>query len=323
MSPPVVVSVIEPQMANPALPAPDGISIVTADGLDSLATALPGAEALVMWEFHGDWLRDSWSSADALQWVHIAGVGTDEVMFEELAASEVVVTNARGVMDAPVAEYTVALLLALIRRVPETLRLQAVGRWYHRVTGTLEGRRVVVIGPGSIGRRVADLIGAFGATVVGVGTSDRAEDAQFAEIVAFGRIREALDGASALVVTAPLNENTVGLVDTPALAVMAEGSVLVNVGRGPVVDEIALLSAIDSGKISAAALDVFTKEPLPDDHPFWKHSDVLVSPHMAAEIDGLTTALRLDWLDNVERWLARTPLRNVLPDESRIRSDER
>jgi phosphoglycerate dehydrogenase-like enzyme len=314
MRPPVVVSVIEPHMVNPALPAPDGISVVTADGLVSLAAALPGTEALVMWEFHGDWLQETWSSAETLRWIHIAGAGTDAVMFEELAASQVVVTNARGVMDAGVAEYAVALLLALIRRVPETVRLQAGRRWHHRSTGTLHGRHVVVIGPGSIGRRVAGLIGAFGATVVGVGTSDRAGDAEFAEIFGFRRIRQACEGASALVVTAPLNDTTAGLIDGDVLAAMAEGSVLVNVGRGPVVDESALLSAFDSGTIAAAALDVFAAEPLPDNHPFWERHNVLVSPHMAADVDGLTSALRQDWLVNVERWLAGAPLRNVLPD---------
>src|SRR5690606_275735 len=138
-------------------------------GAAGLAEALRGAEVLFVWDFRSDALRTAWDAADALRWVHVAGAALDKVLFPELVASDVVVTNSRGVFDRPMSEYVLGLILAFAKDLPTTLRSQQAAEWNYRETEDIAGKRVVIAGTGSIGRTIARMLRAVGMEVHGGG----------------------------------------------------------------------------------------------------------------------------------------------------------
>lgn len=284
-------------------------------GPDGLAEALPGAEALFLWDFFSDVVRDAWPRADRLRWVHVAAAGVDRLLFPELVASDVVVTNARGVFDQPIAEYVLAMILAVAKDLPGTYARQAERRWEHRETRTVVGSTALVVGTGAIGRRIARVLRAVGMEVTGAGRTARRGDPDFGEVVPSGDLAAHVGRADHVVVVAPLTEQTRGLVDADVIAAMKPGSHLVNVGRGPIVDEEALLEALRSGHLAAASLDVFVTEPLPADSPLWSTPGVTVSPHMSGDALGWRETLAGQFSDNAARWLDGEPLVNVVDKE--------
>ncbi len=315
---PVVISVVGPGEEDPALPSPAGIEVRTADSPDLVAAFLPQATAVVLWEYRAEWVAQYWDSATPVTWIHVAGSGLDGVDVAGLSERGIVVTNAREVLGGPVAEYAVTLLLALFRRIPESVRLHDLGQWLPRRGRSLSGTKVAVLGVGTIGSQTGRLLRAFDADVMGVGQTARPGDGTFRAIVSAERLHDALDGAEAAIIALPATPATVGMFGLAEIETLAPGAVLLNVGRGGVIDEVALMTALDSGHLSGAALDVFSQEPLPSDHALWRRPDVLVSPHSAARVAGIGEALRADWIENVERWLADLPLRNVVDPRSDI-----
>ncbi len=279
---------------------------------EELRAALPGSEVLFGWDFRAGALRDAWSAADRLRWVHWCGAGVDAVLFPELVRSEVVLTNSRGIFDRPMAEYVLGLIIALAKGFPETLARQARGEWAHRMSERLQGRRVLVIGVGSIGREFARVFTAFGLEVEGVGRRGRRDDPDFPVIHPVSELDRHLPGADFVVVVVPLTADTAGLLGAAELALMKPSARLINVARGAVVDETALISALESGQIAGAALDVFESEPLPPQSPIWSMANVIVSPHMSGDFFGYEEALAECFLENFERYRDGRPLRNVV-----------
>lgn len=279
---------------------------------EELAEIIGDAEALCVWEFREPRLAKVWGEAQRLQWVHAASAGVDAIVFPELTDSDVVVTNTRGVLDDAIAEWVLACLLAFVKDLPTTLALQRRRRWRHRETERIAGRRVVVVGAGSIGRSVARLCTATGMRVDGVARRARRDDPDFGTVTTAAGMHDLLAGTDFLVVCAPLTEHTRGLVGAAELAALPRGARLVNVGRGPVVDEGALVEALESGHLAGAALDVFGEEPLPRDHRFWDMEQVIVSPHMAGDFVGWQQAFSEVFVDNFRRWRAGEPLLNVV-----------
>ena len=274
-----------------------------------LAAALPGATALFLWDFFSSALRDAWPAADRLRWVHVASAGVDRLLFPELVTSPVVVTNSRGVFDRPIAEYVLGLVLAAAKDLPTTLTLQRDRKWQHRETHRVDGTTALVVGTGSIGRATAGLLSAAGLRVVGMGSRARS-DPELGRVHGADELLGLLPEADYVVVAAPLTAATRGLFDATAFAAMKPDAWLVNVGRGAIVVEADLLSALDRGQLAGAALDVFADEPLPVDHPFWDRADVIVSPHMSGDFVGWHDALVEVFLDNLSRWRSGRPLRN-------------
>lgn len=274
-----------------------------------LASALPGATSLFLWDFFSTALRDAWPAADRLRWVHVASAGVDRLLFPELVASPVVVTNSRGVFDRPIAEYVLGLVLAAAKDLPATLALQRERVWQHRETQRVDGKTALVVGTGSIGRATAALLSAAGLLVVGVGRRAR-PDTELGQVHGSDELPDLLPEADYVVVAAPLTEATRGLFDSRAFAAMKPDAWLVNVGRGAVVVEADLLAALDRGELAGAALDVFADEPLPADHPFWGRADIIVSPHMSGDFVGWHDALVEVFVDNLSRWQGGRPLRN-------------
>ena len=129
-----------------------------ATSVDELCAALPGADALLGWNFRADNLRQAWDAADRLRWIHWGGAGVDAAMFAELVASDVVLTNARGIFDRPMAEWVLGVILCFAKRIPETLASQARSSWDYRMSETVLGKRALVVGVGSIGRAIGRLL---------------------------------------------------------------------------------------------------------------------------------------------------------------------
>lgn len=279
---------------------------------EELATSLPGTEVVFAWDFDRGALAASWVHAADVRWVQASSAGVDGLLFPDLVESEVVVTNARGVFDDAMAEYVLGLLIAHNRDLRTTLEHGREGVWRHRDTRPLVGQRLLVVGPGPIGRAIARLARAVGMRVSAVGRRARAGDSEFDEVRGVDELLEALPGADHVVVAIPYTETTRGLIGRDAFAAMTSSAHFVNVGRGAVVDEDALVEALRSGGIAAASLDVFAEEPLPADHPLWGMPNVVVSPHMSGDFPGWERAVVEVFLDNLERWRRREPLRNIV-----------
>lgn len=277
----------------------------------SLRQALAGADIMLGWTFEATPLREAWDAADRLRWIHWFGAGVDSVLFPALAESEVVLTNARGVFDRAMAEYVLGLVIAFPKRFKETVGLQLGRRWRHRLTSNIEGRRALVVGSGSIGRTIARLLKAAGLEVAGVGRSAR-PDPDFGHIHAIDDLDALLPDADYVIGVAPLTERTRHLFGAAQFRAMRDSAIFINVGRGPSVDEAALVEALRSGAIAGAGLDVFETEPLPADSPLWEMDNVLVSPHMSGDFEGYAQAIAALFLSNFARYRNGEPLRNII-----------
>lgn len=279
---------------------------------DELRAALPGADVLLGWDFAAGGLESAWNAADRLRWIHWAGAGVDAVLFPALRQSGVVLTNARGVFDQAMAEYVLGLVIGFAKRLPETLRMQAERHWEHRLTERIAGARALVVGVGSIGREIARLLGAAGLVVEGIGRTARAGDRDFAAIHAQQSLDDRLAEADYVIAIAPLTEATRGLFGAAQFRAMKPTARFINLGRGALVDEAALVRALAAGDIAGAALDVFETEPLPATSPLWAMDNVVVSPHMSGDFIGYPEVVVALFIDNVRRYQAGEPLANVV-----------
>ncbi|GAA1552127.1 D-2-hydroxyacid dehydrogenase [Kribbella sancticallisti] len=279
---------------------------------DGLADAVQGARALMLWDFFSTAVRDVWDRAGSLEWIHVTAAGVDTLLFDELRDSDVVVTNARGVFDRPIAEYVLGAVLAVAKDSRFSLELQRRHSWQHRETHSILGAKALVVGTGGIGREIARLLRAAGLEVRGVGRVARAGDPDLGDVIASSDLAAQAGWADHLVLAAPLTEATRGLVNDQVLSAMKSDAHLVNVARGPLVDEAALLAALRDGRIAAATLDVFDREPLPPDHPLWDAPGVTITAHMSGDVIGWRDTLARQFAVNVRRWLAGEPLLNVV-----------
>lgn len=252
----------------------------------SLADDLRGSDVLLLWDYFSSALRDAWSGADSLRWVHVCAAGVDAMLFDELRDSDVIVTNARGVFDGPIAEFVLASILARDKQLHLSRALQRDHDWRWRETRRTAGSTALVIGTGGIGRATARLLRAAGMQVTGAGRTARDDDPDFGTVIATDDLVEHVGDADNVVLIAPLTDQTAGLVDARVLAAMKPSAHLVNVGRGALVVEDDLVAALRDGTIAAASLDVVATEPLPADSPLWDMENVAISPHMSGDVVG-------------------------------------
>ncbi|WP_411761266.1 D-2-hydroxyacid dehydrogenase [Streptomyces tunisiensis] len=273
----------------------------------TLAERLPHADVLLVWDFTSRAVRRAWpGEGPRPRWVHTASAGVDHLLCPELAASDTVVTNARGVFDGPIAEYVAGLVLAFAKDLPRTLRLQRERTWLHRETRRVAGTRACVVGSGPIGRAVAGTLEALGARTALVGRAAR-EGVHGPE-----DLDRLLARADWVVAAAPLTEETRGMFDARRFGMMQPSAHFVNVGRGELVVEDALVRAVRDRWIAGAALDVFAAEPLADGSPLWELEGVVVSPHMSGDTVGWRDELAAQFVELYELWEAGGPLGNVV-----------
>ncbi len=310
---PVIVVLGEHADDRPShLEALEGRVELRVTGTAGLAEAMHGAQGLLLWDFFSSALRDVWDQCDALRWVHVAAAGVDRLVFPELAASHVVVTNAHGVFDRPIAEYVLGAVLAHAKQTHPSADLQRRHTWEHRETRSTTGARALVVGTGGIGREIARLLGAVGMQVTGAGRTARTRDPHFGEVVASADLARHAGDVDYLVNAAPLTPATRGLIDAAVLAALPAHAHLVNIGRGESVVTDDLVAALRDRQLDGATLDVVDPEPLPLGHPLWDLPGVVITPHMSGDVVGWRAALADQFVDNAQRWLTGEPLRGVV-----------
>jgi phosphoglycerate dehydrogenase-like enzyme len=307
-----IVAVLCADHRPPGMSEVEALAQVRHATAGELPQALPGAEVLFVWDFLSTAVPRMWPYADRLRWVHIASAGVDFLMFPELVDSPVVLTNSRGIFDRPIAEYVLGLILVFAKDIRETLDAQRQRTWRHRDTERIEGQTALVVGTGSIGREIGRLLSAAGMKVAGVGRTARSGDPHFGEIHAASDLPSLLPEADYVIVAAPLTEQSQGMFDAAAFAQMKRSARLINVGRGPIVVEQDLAQALQDKQIAGAALDVFSEEPLPREHPLWAVPNLLISPHMSGDFVGWLAVLAELFVENFGRWLAGDELLNVV-----------
>jgi phosphoglycerate dehydrogenase-like enzyme len=265
--------------------------------------------------FDFDWQAPAAMAANCprLRWVQGTSAGIGGFLERtHLAATPLVFTTAAGVHATPLAEFALLGLLYFAKDMPLLARRQRERHWQRLAAGQLAGRRVLLVGLGGTGRAVARLLAAAGVEVTGAARTSRNRDAPgVAAFVTPDQIGQVLPGVDALVLACPLTGQTRHLISARELALMRPGAVLVNISRGQVVDEDALTAALSSGHLGGACLDVFETEPLPDSSPLWQLDNVIISPHSASTVTAENRLLAELFTDNLQRWLAGRPLRNV------------
>lgn len=298
------------------LSAPDGVQTVVYDPRAPWPAEHMDADFLVVWGNPQARLEEAARGLGRLRWVQSLAAGPDAVVRAGFAPG-VAITSGRGLHDGPVAEHTLALTLAALRRLHLMRDAQAQRRWPGELGGgeqashpgpiTLSGARVLVWGFGSIALRLAPLLTALGAQVQGVARSSGERGGY--PVLAESQLAEALPQTDVLIMVLPSLSGTQGALNAERLALLPPHAWLVNVGRGATVDEAALVSALQEGRLAGAALDVFATEPLPADSPLWSLPNVLVSPHAAG---GRPQEAGRLIAENLRRLLAGETLRNLV-----------
>ncbi len=248
-----------------------------------------------------------------LRWVQATSAGIGAFMERTgLNTSDIVFTTAAGVHAIPLAEFALLGVLYFLKEMPALTRWQKAHQWERYTTRSLTGKRVTVVGLGEVGRHVVEVFSALGAEVWGVGRDSATYNLPSAAgVVAVSDMDAILSDTYALVLCCPLTPETHGLISEHRLRQLPAGAVVVNISRGQVIDEPALVRALDDHHLGGACLDVFATEPLPADSPLWDLSNLIVSPHSASTVDGENAALTDLFCDNLRRWLDGQALRNV------------
>lgn len=251
-----------------------------------------------------------------LTWVHTHSAGADRPIYPELRTRGVAVTTSSGANAQVVAQTALAGLLGLSRRFPQLMRAQHAHRWAPLVAGPmppdLAGQTVVLLGWGPIARTLQPVLALLGLQVVVVRHGGD-EAGPGIETVRHAHLHTVLPRADWLLLACPLTDATRGCIDADALALLPPGAHLVNVARGEVVVETALVAALQSGRLAGAYLDVFTQEPLPAESPLWDLPTVLLTPHSAGHAGGNAARASAIFTGNLARWLRGQPLHNAVP----------
>lgn len=287
--------------------------ILAGETEEAFSAGVDEAQVVLMAGNHREVLRALWPRLKRVEWVHSMWTGLEEMLFPELVESAVPLTNSRGVFARSLGEFAIAGMLHFAKRIGRMKSQQAAARWEPFEVEELHGRVLGIVGYGSIGRAAAERARAFGMRihVLRRHAERAAEDALVERIYGVAELRELMAASDYVLAAAPLTAETRGLIGAQAIAAMKPGAVLINLGRGPVVEEEALVLALRAGAIRGAVLDVFDREPLAPEHPFWSMENVLLSPHTADRTaTWLDEAMEL-FVENYRRFAAGLPLLNV------------
>jgi phosphoglycerate dehydrogenase-like enzyme len=265
--------------------------------------------------------RDIFPALTRLRWVQAPAAGVGSLLYPEMVASPIVLTNAGGIRARPMAEHVLGVVIALARQLHVALRAQARHEWVQdqlEAGGTstvrsLLGARLGIIGLGGIGREVARLAAAFGMRVSAIRKRvDQPLPEGVEEVLPSDRLPELLEKSDVVVLAAPSTPETRGLIGAREVARMKRGAFLVNVGRGRLVDDAAIVDGLRSGQIGGAALDVFNHEPLDPASPYWDLPNVIITPHTSGAMDDYWTPLVALFSENLRRFENGRPMLNVV-----------
>jgi len=313
----VVLSAADRRIVRHLAPLEDVAEIAVSADLDELAELLPGAEVLVFGlALTSLDLAAAWKHARTVRWAHSLSAGVEDILFPALVRSSVPLTNARGVFKRALAEFAVLGILYLYKRVRRLVENQRARQWMGHDMTLMADRVMGVVGYGAIGRECAMLGSALGMKIHALRRNPQRSDGDAlpSRIYQPGELHEMLRGIDVLVCAAPLTRDTQHLIGEREFEVMKPSAILVNVGRGPVVDESALVRALINRRIAGAALDVFEREPLANDSALWGMENVLISPHCAdrtGDPDWVQLTVQF-FVENFHRYRSGEPLQNLV-----------
>lgn len=287
--------------------------VVHLPNYDGLAAELPETDIFV-----GFSLRpEQFGHARKLKWLHSTAAGVGQLMYPELRKSGIEVTNASGVHTIPMAEHILGMLIAMARRFPDCLRYQQRARWAQQELWDapvrpreLHGQTLLLIGFGAIGHAVAEIARPLGIRVWAVTRSGEGDRELAERIVPISLLHEVLTEADFVILAAPETPDTRRMIGAPEIARMKPSAYFMNVSRGALVDEPALIAALERRAIAGAALDVASQEPLPPESALWKLENVFITPHMSAVSEHLWTRQADLLISNLERWFSGGELLN-------------
>jgi len=292
------------------------LQVVQTDTYDGIDDDLRNAEVIFTISLRPEQYR----LAQQLKWIQSPTAAVHQFLFPELIKSDVVLTNATQVHGPVVAEHVIALIFALAKKIPQAVLLQQRRMWgqdemWNKGVHLREvaGATLGLIGVGSIGRRVAQMASALGMRVIAVREHvEKGKPTGVEAVFAPSEFEQLLSQSDYVVVAAPLLPATEQLINAQSLAVMKPTACVINVGRGPQVDELALADALRTHKIAGAALDVFDHEPLPSDSPLWGVENLLITPHTAGLTEKLWHRHYELFSGNLQRYLSHQPLQYVV-----------
>ena len=291
----------------------EDLTVRAAETSDHAAELLPDADALIInpssWQ---DTLLDGLSEGD---WVQATSTGYSAFPVEEFKARGITFTNATGNYGSPVADHVFALALGLARGVPAFIDSQRHKEWNRSQGGELidlDGRTLTVVGMGDIGESVARRGQAFGMDVYGTKRNPDDYDGCLPDdrVLASGELDSVIEEIELLALTVPLTDETRHLVDRETFERLPDTALLINVARGPVVDQEALIDAVEAGQIAGAGLDVFDEEPLPESSPLWEFENVIITPHVGGRSKDFVSRFVDLFLHNYDRRRTDEPLKN-------------
>ena len=260
--------------------------------------------------------REAFLKADRLKWVQSNGVGFETMLFPEMLSSDVIITNTAGALDSSVAEHAIALVLAYTRGLASFERHRKERKWDPDIpVFQVDGKTACVVGLGSIGKGIAARLNALGANTIAVDAQVSSPPDGVSEVYPPAQMLEALSLSDIVVVALPLTKGTRGLIDARCFGSMKETALLVNIARGPIVNEKDLTEALRTGQIAAAGLDVFEEEPLPPSSPLWDMPNVIFAPHVGGRSAEGRDNIRKIFIENLRRYVNKAPLLNVIDKE--------
>jgi phosphoglycerate dehydrogenase-like enzyme len=292
------------------------LKITHLENYDRIEQEIADAEVVIAWSIR----PEQFKVAKKLRWIHSPAAAIHQLMFPELITSDVILTNAREVHGPVVAEHVIALMFALAKEIPEAVRLQEKHIWGQETIWRrrprpreVAGATLGLVGVGSIGREVAKRATALGMRVIAVRENpEKGTPAGVAQVYGSAELETLLRQSDYVVLAVPLTPSTQKIMNAERLSKMKSDACLINVGRGPLIDEPALASALRNHQIGGGALDVFEREPLPADSPLWDLENLLITPHTAGLTDKLWERHYQLFSENLHRYLAGQPLLAVV-----------
>lgn len=296
---------------------PAGVRLVIGDTPEAF-DGQPPADAILVCSMGRELLRAVLPKAPTARWVHSRSVGVENILFPGLADRGVTLTNGRGVFGPSLAEWVIAAVLFFAKDLRRLVGSQEAGKWDPFPPEMVEGRWMGIVGYGDIGRAAAARARGLGMRVRALRRNASAPpgDPVPDEMLPPDRLTDLMALSDDVVIATPLTPETRGLIGAREIRAMKPTGVLINVGRGAVVQEEPLVDALRARAIRGAALDVFETEPLPAGHPFYTLDNVLLSPHSADQVPGWLDEAMRGFLDNLDRFLAGRPLQNVVDPRS-------
>jgi len=297
---------------------PDTVDVVVTRDPEFALEKADGAEIIFNALFNAELLRQIFPAVQGAKWIHSISAGVDHILFPELRASSIPLTNGRGAFARSLGEFVIAGALYFAKDFRRLFATKASGKWAQFDLEELHGKTIGIVGYGEIGRAIAERAKPFGMRVIAIRRRPElsAQDPLLDAVYPPDRVADLMRESDYVVAAAPNTPGTRGLIGEREIAAMKPTAVIMNVGRGQVIDEPALVKALTAGSIRGAVLDVFNQEPLAEGHPFYTLDNVLLSFHCADHVDGWIDNAVAIFVRNFDKFVKGEPLENVVDKEA-------